>query len=61
MFTSSAPAAALSVGAAVTVTGAVEEFGFETDPAITEITTPMFAAEVMPATRCPRRSPSRRR
>ena len=46
MFTSSAPAAVLSVGTAVTVTGVVEEFGFETDPAITEITAPTFAAGV---------------
>ena len=39
-------AGAAIVGTAVTVTGVVEEFGFETDPAITEITAPTFAAGV---------------
>ena len=53
VFTSSSPAPELGVGTAVTVTGVVAEFGFETDPAITEITGPTFAADVTPGNPLP--------
>lgn len=38
VFTAGTPPPAVVVGAAVTVTGTVEEFGFAADPAITELT-----------------------